>query len=245
MYSAGDDPKGPGFPIRKSTDQRVLAPPRGLSQRATSFIASVRQGIHQMPLKTLDPTKSITSREKSAQRFATQSVRAGRSAPAKRLNSIPERKTHQTFIVASPPDPSAPKDRRNQKQDDSRPGKSAFYRPHAIAQLKARRRQARKPLTTNFRSTLSNNNGRQRPQGPNVRISDIPVMNDANAPRPASGWWRRTESNRRPHACKARALPTELRPLRAGQAAVARGRWWAREDLNFRPHAYQARALTN
>ena len=25
-------------------------------------------------------------------------------------------------------------------------------------------------------------------------------------------WWRRSESNRRPHACKARALPTELRP---------------------------------
>ena len=28
------------------------------------------------------------------------------------------------------------------------------------------------------------------------------------------GWWRRTGSNRRPHACKARALPTELRPRR-------------------------------
>ena len=39
-----------GFPIRKSTDQRVLAPPRSLSQRATSFIASQRQGIRQKPL---------------------------------------------------------------------------------------------------------------------------------------------------------------------------------------------------
>ena len=27
-----------------------------------------------------------------------------------------------------------------------------------------------------------------------------------------NSWWRRTGSNRRPHACKARALPTELRP---------------------------------
>ena len=27
-------------------------------------------------------------------------------------------------------------------------------------------------------------------------------------------WWSRTVSNRRPHACKARALPTELRPLK-------------------------------
>ena len=28
----------------------------------------------------------------------------------------------------------------------------------------------------------------------------------------SKSWWRRTGSNRRPHACKARALPTELRP---------------------------------
>ena len=33
------------------------------------------------------------------------------------------------------------------------------------------------------------------------------------------GWWRRTGSNRRPHACKACALPTELRPLFAGPAS--------------------------
>ncbi len=39
-----------GFPIRKSSDQRVLPPPRGLSQVATSFIAVWRQGIHRTPL---------------------------------------------------------------------------------------------------------------------------------------------------------------------------------------------------
>ena len=42
-----------GFPIRKSTDQRLFAPSRSLSQRTTSFIASYRQGIHQMPLSHL------------------------------------------------------------------------------------------------------------------------------------------------------------------------------------------------
>ena len=42
-----------GFPIRKSTDQSSLAAPRGLSQLTTSFIASQRQGIHQMPLRHL------------------------------------------------------------------------------------------------------------------------------------------------------------------------------------------------
>ena len=39
-----------GFPIRKSADQSLFAAPHGLSQRTTSFIACVRQGIHQMPL---------------------------------------------------------------------------------------------------------------------------------------------------------------------------------------------------
>jgi hypothetical protein len=64
-----------GCPIRRSSDQSLLAAPRGLSQRATSFIASWRQGIHQMPLLSsahpsdnrtctpcYHPTKSATSR---------------------------------------------------------------------------------------------------------------------------------------------------------------------------------------
>jgi hypothetical protein len=44
--------KGVGFPIQKSTDQRLLAPPRSLSQLATSFIASESQGIHHALLVT-------------------------------------------------------------------------------------------------------------------------------------------------------------------------------------------------
>ena len=79
------------------------------------------------------------------------------------------------------------------------------------------------------------------------------------------GWWSRSGSNRRPHACKARALPTELRPPFGKQksehsdqndllpipvvciphSASRSEDWWAWEDLNFRPHAYQARALTS
>ena len=49
-----------GFPIRKSTDQSLLAAPHGLSQRATSFIASQCQGIHQMPLKRLILSRTVT-----------------------------------------------------------------------------------------------------------------------------------------------------------------------------------------
>lgn len=42
-----------GFPIRRSLDQSSFAAPQGLSQRTTSFIASQRQGIHQMLLRHL------------------------------------------------------------------------------------------------------------------------------------------------------------------------------------------------
>ena len=49
-FGPGYRPKTVGCPIRRSRDQRSLASPPGLSQRATSFIASQCQGIHQMPL---------------------------------------------------------------------------------------------------------------------------------------------------------------------------------------------------
>jgi hypothetical protein len=73
-------------------------------------------------------------------------------------------------------------------------------------------------------------------------------------------WWSQTGSNRRPPACKAGALPTELWPrldLATGAVATFQAsifdssklrppsEWWAWKDLNFRPHAYQARALTS
>jgi hypothetical protein len=54
-----------GCPIRKSPDQSLLATPQGLSQRATSFIASTRQGIHQMPLSRLNLNESVMRRDQS------------------------------------------------------------------------------------------------------------------------------------------------------------------------------------
>ena len=64
--------------------------------------------------------------------------------------------------------------------------------------------------------------------------------------------WRRTGSNRRPPACKAGALPAELRPRRDPHRETTQRlppphapHPWAREDLNLRPHAYQACALTS
>ena len=55
MYSDQDKPcvHGLDFSIRKSPDHRLLASPRSLSQLATSFIASLRQGILTHALSSL------------------------------------------------------------------------------------------------------------------------------------------------------------------------------------------------
>ena len=58
MNSDKDTPCGVGCPIRRSRDHRSLASPPGFSQRATSFIASQCQGIHQMPSLALDPRRN-------------------------------------------------------------------------------------------------------------------------------------------------------------------------------------------
>ena len=74
MDSEKDNPCGLGFPIRKSADQRVLAPPRSLSQRATSFIACVRQGIPQTPLHKRLIAQHSFHAQKQAQRPATRTL---------------------------------------------------------------------------------------------------------------------------------------------------------------------------
>ena len=64
MDSGWDPAYAGGCPIRKPRDQRALASPPGLSQRATSFIASWRQGIHQMPLTLRLIAKLVIRRDK-------------------------------------------------------------------------------------------------------------------------------------------------------------------------------------
>jgi hypothetical protein len=77
-FSPGS-PKGRGFPIRTSADQRSLASPRGFSQRATSFIASRRQGIHRTPLSCSGQNK----------RPATQQQPTNQPTPLKQNQTPP------------------------------------------------------------------------------------------------------------------------------------------------------------
>ena len=67
-FSGGSPIAGRGCPIRRSSDQSLLAAPQGLSQRATSFIASWRQGIHQMPLLSSTPTSDNRSHTRRMRR---------------------------------------------------------------------------------------------------------------------------------------------------------------------------------
>ncbi len=57
-----------GCPIRTPRDQRPLAAPPRFSQRATSFIASWCQGIHQMPFSYSNPhTQNPATNHSAAQ----------------------------------------------------------------------------------------------------------------------------------------------------------------------------------
>ena len=121
MYSRRNDPKGPGFPIRRSTDQSLLAASRGLSQRATSFIASWCQGIHQMPLRRLI---HIT---RHAQGQAPQ--RNGQTCSSRPDKSLAMSRRRRTRTFCVPGDgvhlrPSSNKPIHNDKQRKSAPDTS-------------------------------------------------------------------------------------------------------------------------
>ena len=83
MDSAWDTRCRVGYPIRISRDQRSLASPPGFSQRATSFIASQCQGIHQMPLLALE---RHTQRQRPLQ---YQTDTAGRSRQVRQILLLP------------------------------------------------------------------------------------------------------------------------------------------------------------
>ena len=175
MDSAADIPKGMGFPIRKSPDQRLLPSPRSLSQGATSFIASRYQGIHQMPFFRL--------------RTKDNSLTQGQARRSKnRLNS--QRNNHGGPLKSRCPE-----------------------NPHPGLTTPARRPFSMSPF---FKKGPGGSNNMPEGTSPEcqkplhcVQQRKQHIQDHQALPR----WWSRTESNRRPPACKAGALPTELRPL--------------------------------
>ena len=179
-----------GFPIRKSADQRSFAAPRGLSQRSTSFIASQRQGIHQTPLRHL--IALIINARPRNQLAATgnQILRSDHWLLVTDHWSSALTERPACFEI----DPSA----RAVKQ------RVGCGSPATCA-----------AATFSDRSPLHDvrQRARQTPaaEAEGMRRAQRCFFSD----EPRSCWWSQTGSNRRPPACKAGALPTELWPRAA------------------------------
>ncbi len=84
-----------------------------------------------------------------------------------------------------------------------------FLRPGRLSKSAARRAGQGSPKAT-----------AQRREAPLTRPSTARQSGPPGAPTP---WWRWTESNRRPPACKAGALPIELHPQSIEQRLVGQG----------------------
>ena len=199
-----------GFPIRKSMDQSLFAAPHGLSQRTTSFIASQRQGIHRTPLRHLIALIVVVR------------VLGRTSSPqGRRWTTIERPLLLQTY-------PGAPRSSRAHRLVSP-------IKPNAFLLERS------KPLSNqNVGSGLKAgyvSSSRCRTIGSRVeRRSEVLFWTNsikAGHDGDRAVWWSQTGSNRRPHACKARALPTELWPLigfcarlapRLGASAPAAGR---------------------
>ena len=191
-----------GFPIRKSTDQSFFAAPRGLSQRSTSFIASQRQGIHRMPLRHLIAL-IINAHSHSAWR-------------PRRLRAVSDRALiRKTSLL------------RDRSDGACGQAWTTSIARHAASTLRSSRRMRSMLEIARVARDFRHARSSERSPLHDVRQHAPRDRRDRREYRFASGradsrsdstdWWSQTGSNRRPPACKAGALPTELWP-RAGTA---------------------------
>ena len=190
----------------------MFAAPHGLSQRTTSFIASQRQGIHRIPLRHLIAL--------------IVDARRGLQSQLKALKLGTDRKdqlTSWTHSSSLPP----------------RCGRVPFRNDDCVTSSRFENNTRRTPegISSNLRGTSST-------AAPLVKRDrrSIAVPDRSRCQLIAmSRWWSQTGSNRRPPACKAGALPTELWPQISEDLKDI---WWAWDDSNVRPHPYQGCALT-
>ena len=176
-----------GFPIRTSADQRSLASPRGFSQRATSFIASWRQGIHRTLLS----------------RSSTTSTRTQDQAPHETANGIP--KNAQQYSLT-----------HSHNQSDS-PVKQHAPSQHRPSQPMPRQRQTRRAATAardtpestqalgqRIQTTWRRSGSNRRP--PACKAGALPLSYAPKGSTHRKTWWAREDLNLRPHAYQACAL---------------------------------------
>ena len=210
-----------GFPIRKSAGQRLFAPHHSLSQRTTSFIASYRQGIHQMPLSRLIALISNAHLMFSFSHIPILAYRDLRD-PEPRLADTALKRPE---VIRNKPRRRRGCNRRSPLDIPSAAGQLAL--PNEDGCLRQTTGISLSQPLAYLLFTMSNN--------PPVRVrraetgtllhgtwswldpcgepdTAAPTTSAPDTRRP-DRWWSQTGSNRRPHACKARALPAELWPL--------------------------------
>ena len=174
MYSAQDLPRGRGFPIRISADQRSLASPRGFSQRATSFIASWRQGIHRTPF-SCSTSSTARAQDQTAQSLA-------------RLGLRRRHRHHYTCLLSQ-----LHTHFRTNHPSPSHPLPGGHQGGQSIRQIRFTSQRTR-PTAASATAGISKEGSQEPSPARNTRA------------------WRLADSNRRPPACKAGALPAELSP---------------------------------
>ena len=97
------------------------------------------------------------------------------------------------------------------------------YAPHDTRTSRGAMGPGQTDLRSGSRGKPAARTGRTMHRSPRPPSSEVSKNNKrlaARAASPSQTWWRRWGSNPRPQACKARALPTELRP-RLGMPPVA------------------------
>jgi hypothetical protein len=185
-----------GVPIRKSADQRLFAPPHGLSQRTTSFIASQRQGIHRIPLRHLIAL-IINAHPRQVARLAPCAGVIERPFASNMPENIAVKQMLTNWQLVFSNVNEAGSFARMQKTTLPLDKRSDMFPLHDDRQQRSRRISAQ----------------------PRIRF-----IQDPSSPGRFAGdqtvWWSQTGSNRRPHACKARALPTELWPQAGKNSAL-------------------------
>jgi hypothetical protein len=172
-----------GCPIRRSGDQRALASPPGLSQRATSFFASWRQGIHQMPL----PQRLIAQTRRSQGQDQGSGIRSQGSGknPAHRPaipcpRSRPHKATRSRMKTLS----------RKLSADSTQPSASAF-RYSLFTCQRAKTAHIFVPANSCFSRPYRICHPRSRAPSRSRRILRMRLTRRAtNALRALARWWR-------------------------------------------------------
>ncbi len=198
----------------------MLSPPPGLSQSAASFIASCRQGIHRTPFSRLIRSGGRRALSRGRSRAPPAFPRSGRKSvgprpPGSRLRGR-RRRSRRPPRGAQGDLPVSVfltwKDCRRRGTQRIPPAPAPLGGRPTASRVLLSERCHRPDVAVRAVSArlISRSDGPRRPRTP---------WAVGSPPHAGRGWWSLPGSNRRPSACKADALPAELRPpLRSPKA---------------------------